>query len=125
MSRTMNLLQARTLMALFGVVVATITGCGDSVDTSEEGEDQSALGPDEPLCEVGTTTSYKTSDGQDGTTECVDSDNGPVWSECAGNGSAASTPLVFAFSNERVAFDTRQGGAFDLAGRQMSVATDW
>src|SRR5262249_54811465 len=39
--------------------------------------------------------------------------------------SAASTPLVFSFGDARVSFDARQGGAFDLAGRQTSVVTDW
>jgi hypothetical protein len=60
-------------------------------------------------------------DGDTGTWRYPDCAAG---SSSSSSGSSSGTPLVLAFESEPVRF-TRAAGDFDLAGREMSVGTDW
>jgi hypothetical protein len=109
-----------------------LAGCGDAGGGSGEGDDPLTGGlggeggsGDGDVCEIGDIDDCTTAQGLAGLRDCVDGDDGPEWTECAGDQGAASTPLVLAFAGERVQFGAGDSSAFDLAGRGMSVATDW
>jgi hypothetical protein len=117
---------ASTLVLAASVALA---GCGDAGGgDAEEGDNPLTGAPEEgegDVCEIGDTDDCVDAQGIAGLRDCVDGDDGPEWTECAGNQGAASTPLVLAFAGERVRFVAGDSSAFDLAGRGMSVATDW
>ena len=100
-----------------------LAGCGDADDGGHEEGENPLTGGD--VCEIGDSDDCETPQGIAGIRDCIDGDDGPEWTECAGNQGGGSTPLVLSFGGERVQFAAGDSSAFDLAGRGMSVATDW
>lgn len=119
---------ASTLVLAASVALA---GCGDAGGDGGDGEESydpitgEPNGGGDEACEIGDTDDCTAADGSAGLRDCIDGDEGPEWTECAANQGAGSTPLVLSFGSERVRFTAGDSSAFDLAGRGMSVATDW
>lgn len=126
-----------------------------AVGAEETAEEQAAAQPSDECEGFGVHEDCKTADGKPGARTCEIGELGYVWSACfptagcrPGDGyacggpyggsatcalvndewryppTACSTPLVLAFDDEPVAF-TNPPGAFDLAGRDSLVRTDW
>jgi hypothetical protein len=111
-------------LAALALCAVPFLGCNGTVETdgSETAADEIQAGDD--CTEAWGTTPCVADDGSDSIRTCIEDTDGTLtWGACESDSSSNSTPLVIAFSGERVTF-AASSAPFDINGRS-TVATDW